>query len=342
MKLAPFDVKRLVSLVRAFKGTRLLVLGDMMLDQFVWGSVRRISPEAPVPVVEVKKETRHLGGAANVAHNLWTLGGAPQVIGVIGDDYMGQLLDQELKRVHARPGLVVDPTRMTTVKTRIVAHNQQVCRTDRENATPLNEPARAAVIAAFDRWVKTADGIIVSDYAKGVIDGVLMRHVSTVAERRGLFFCVDPKVKNFSLYHQATILTPNQLEAETVADLAIEDEASLRTVGERIFAATSCRHLLITRGEAGMSLFQARDHVMHIPAVAREVFDVTGAGDTVISTLAMALARGASLEEAALLSNFAASIVVGKVGTASVTAEELIATVRDHGAALKPRVRRPH
>src|SRR5262249_50054089 len=159
--------------------------------------VSRISPEAPVPVVAVQRETTHMGGAANVAHNVWALGGAPQVIGVVGDDYAGRTLAQELRRLHPRPGLVVDAPRVTTLKTRIIAHHQQVCRADREDTSPLAPSVRAAVMDAFDRAARSADGIIVSDYAKGVIDEVLMAHVIAVAERRRLFVCVDPKVKNF-------------------------------------------------------------------------------------------------------------------------------------------------
>lgn len=311
-----------------------------MLDQFVWGSVRRISPEAPVPVVEVTRETTHLGGAANVAHNLWALGGAPQVIGVVGDDHPGRLLDQELRRLHPEPGLINDEARPTTVKTRIIAHHQQVCRTDRESDVALGDRAGRAVMAAVDRWLADADGIIVSDYAKGVISGPLMQHVMRRARTGGLFVCVDPKVRNFGWYRGATVITPNQHEAEAVAGVAIRDEGSLRAAGKKILLQTGCRYLLITRGEAGMALFLSPSQVIHIPAVAREVFDVTGAGDTVIATLAMGLAHGAAIADAARLSNFAAGIVVGKLGTASVTAEELLAYVRAHAEEITSPKRR--
>jgi D-beta-D-heptose 7-phosphate kinase/D-beta-D-heptose 1-phosphate adenosyltransferase len=325
-----YDKTRLAKIIKNFKGKRILVLGDVMLDQFIWGSVSRISPEAPVPVVEIKKETIHMGGAANVASNIWSLGGSPLVLGVVGDDSEGKRIHKEVKKFCGQNGLIVDKNRSTTVKTRIIAHNQQVCRADREDRSEMAGKITLALIRAFNKLIDSVEGVVVSDYAKGLITKDLMARTLAAATERGIPVCIDPKVRNFSLYKNMTVVTPNQHEAEAVAGIQIVDEATLIEAGRRIVKQAQCQHLLITRGEEGMTLFEASGEIAHIPTVAREVFDVTGAGDTVISTLTLALVSGASIRQAAVISNYAAGIVVGKLGTASTTQEELLEIIQRH------------
>lgn len=323
------DKKRLVQIVRRFGKKRVVVLGDLMLDEFLWGSVSRISPEAPVPVVEVKKETVHLGGAGNVTFNLWSLGAAPVPLGVIGKDEAGVRLLAEFRRLGVDlRGVVQDPARTTSVKTRIIAHHQQVCRADRENRDEISTAVRQKLARLFRQLLNSAQSVVLSDYAKGVLCPALVEELLPMARARRVPVCVDPKVKNFALYRQATVITPNKMEAEQASGVAIEDEGSLVEAGRRIREQAQCDHLLVTRGEEGMSLFASDGRVEHIPTPAVEVFDVTGAGDTVISTLALGLATGATIREAAILANFAAGIVVGKLGTAAATPEELISRIR--------------
>lgn len=328
------DKNRFVRIIRRFKGKRILVVGDVMLDLFVWGSVRRISPEAPVPVVEIKGESSHLGGAANVAFNIWSLTGSPLIVGVVGDDYAGKLIQQEIKKFNNQNGLVVDKQRITTVKTRIVAHHQQICRTDREDMSEISEPTNGLIIRSLNKLVNHVDAIIVSDYAKGVINKTVWSELLMATKKSGVALSVDPKVKNFPLYKEATVITPNQHEAEQVSETQITDESTLIQAGKKILAQAKCQHLLITRGEEGMTLFENSGGIAHIPTVAREVFDVTGAGDTVISALTLSLISGASITEAAVIANHAAGIVVGKLGTASVTPAELINYIEKYGAGL--------
>lgn len=317
-------------IVKAFKGKRILVVGDVMLDQFIWGWVSRISPEAPVPVVEIHKETQHLGGAGNVASNIKALGGVPLLIGVIGRDEAGRQLQRQARRLLGSDDLVVDPARLTTVKTRIIAHNQQVCRADRECRDELSEETTRSLIDRFRSAARRAEAVIVSDYAKGVVTRPLLEEIQAETKRRGVILAIDPKVRNFPLYKGATVITPNQQEAELASGIKIEDEADLRRAGRRLLRMTGSRHLLITRGEQGMTLFEDGRRTIHIRAAAREVFDVTGAGDTVISALTLALVAGAGIREAAVIANHAAGIVVGKIGTAAATPSELLASLNSN------------
>jgi rfaE bifunctional protein kinase chain/domain len=319
----------LIEAVRNFRNKRILVFGDLMLDRFVWGAVSRISPEAPVPVVEIKKESTHLGGAANVASNIRSLGGVPIPLGVIGDDFEGARLREEFRAIQcAVDGLVVDKGRPTSIKTRIIAHHQQVCRTDREDRSPLSPAVQERVIEKFKAALPSADGIIISDYSKGLISRPLLRRALPLAKAAGKIACVDPKMRDFSAYRPATIITPNAAEAESASGIAIAGNRDLRRAGRKILSGSGIKHLLITRGEEGMAVFESATKMTCIPTVAKEVFDVTGAGDTVISTVALSLVSGLSILESAVLSNIAAGIVVGKLGTASVTPEELISGIR--------------
>jgi rfaE bifunctional protein kinase chain/domain len=323
------DPEILIQAVRQFRKKRILVVGDVMLDRFIWGSVSRISPEAPVPVVEIKTETICLGGAANVAANIHSLGGNPIPLGVIGRDLEGDLLRERMKMLGAPlDGVIADPERVTSVKTRILAHHQQVCRTDREDKRPLGSAIESRLAARFRSALRTAHAVVVSDYAKGMISPAFLKRILPCAKAERKIVCIDPKSKNLRAYRPATVITPNVFEAESASGITIANKRDLVRAGKEILAQSGIEHLLVTRGEEGMALFEGNARVTYIPTVAREVFDVTGAGDTVISTLSLGLVSGLSMLQAAVLANIAAGIVVGKLGTASVTPEELIASIR--------------
>jgi D-beta-D-heptose 7-phosphate kinase/D-beta-D-heptose 1-phosphate adenosyltransferase len=315
--------------VRSFQNKRIIVLGDLMLDRFIWGSVSRISPEAPVPVVEIKTESTCLGGAANVASNIRSLGGIPIPLGILGNDFEGKRLREEFRTIGSPTGgLVVDRQRPTSIKTRIIAHHQQVCRTDREDRSPVSPDILARVAEKFDAALPSSNAVIVSDYAKGLISPSLLKRTLPLARSARKIVCVDPKMTNFAVYKPATVITPNILETERASGVTVSGNADLVRAGKKILSESGIEHLLVTRGEEGMALFERGNKVTFIPTVAREVFDVTGAGDTVISTLALSMVSGLSILQAAVLANIAAGIVVGKLGTASVTSDELITAIR--------------
>jgi D-beta-D-heptose 7-phosphate kinase/D-beta-D-heptose 1-phosphate adenosyltransferase len=326
------NVQRAKALIEGFSGRRLVVVGDMMLDRFVWGAVRRISPEAPVPVVEVERESQHLGGAANVVANVVALGGGACPVGVVGDDGNADLLEAELRRAGVdATALVRDASRPTTTKTRVVAHNQQVVRADRERRHAVEAAVEDALAQTFADRLAGADAVVVSDYDKGLLAGGLLARVLEVAAERGVPVCLDPKVRRFPTYRPVTVITPNHYEAEAATGLPAVADDEIEACGRRIQEMLGGPAVLVTRGEAGMTLVDAGGEVTHVPTTAREVYDVTGAGDTVIATLALALAAGASMKEAATLANFAAGVVVGKVGTATATSEEIVAAVLAEG-----------
>ena len=323
------DPEALIQAIQDFRSKRILVLGDMMLDRFIWGSVSRISPEAPVPVVEIKTESTCLGGAANVASNIRSLGGIPVPLGVLGNDFEGDRLREEFRLLGSPiSGLIVDKLRPTSIKTRILAHHQQVCRTDREDRSPLSPVLQSRVASKFKAVLPFVDAVIVSDYAKGLISASLLKQILPFAKSARKIVCIDPKMRKFSFYRPATIITPNTAEAEHASGITIAGTQDLVRAGRKILKESGIEHLLVTRGEEGMALFESNSKITHIPTVAQEVFDVTGAGDTVISTLALSLVSGLSLLAAAVLSNIAAGIVVGKLGTASVSPDELITAIR--------------
>ncbi len=325
--------KRLFNIIDRFAKTRVLVVGDVMVDHYVWGNVSRISPEAPVPVVNVTRESFLLGAAANVVNNIRTLGGSVSLCGVIGHDDAGKQL-QHMLRSSGIPtdGLIVEPDRRTTIKTRVIAHHQQVVRFDRETKEGIGRETHGNILARVSALAEDGlDAIVISDYCKGVVTKDVVRDIVRLARKRGIIVSVDPKIAHFGIYSGVTILTPNTKEASLGARIEIEDDASLLKAGRGLLRRLSCDAVLITRGEQGMSLFQRSGRITHIPTVAREVFDVTGAGDTVISTLTLAMAAGANMIDAAKLSNYAAGIVVGVVGTATVTRDQLKHRIRDHG-----------
>jgi rfaE bifunctional protein kinase chain/domain len=315
-------------LLAAMRGRRVLVVGDVMLDEFLWGRVARISPEAPVPVVEITSQTFHLGGAANVACNVRSLGGQAVVAGVVGRDPAGQRLREALVRSGVEDAMAFDDQgRPTTHKTRIIAHHQQVVRADREETDEIGAALEDALGDAIRRAARGAGAIVLSDYQKGMVTRRLMKKVLDAARREGVPLLIDPKVRHFALYRGAAVVTPNQMEAEQATGVRIRDAAGLHEAGRRILSTLRCRAALITRGEHGMALFEREKKPVEIPTTARQVFDVTGAGDTVIASLALALAAGATLPEAAMLANYAAGVVVGKIGTATVSPEEVLAAI---------------
>ena len=343
-------------------GKRILAIGDVILDHYIWGNVKRISPEAPVPVVEFLSEDFRLGGAANTIANIRSLGGQVDVVSVVGKDENGNKLRRMLEDIGANvDGLVEDQRRPTIIKTRIIARNQQVVRIDREIKDEADDNLKQTMIRAIESFVPFADAIIFSDYDKGVVSRDLFKVTLGRAKEQGKPVVIDPKMQNFWHYKGATIVTPNLKEASAAFGQEITDDDSLLKAGYTLLERLGLEALLITRGDQGMSLFEAAkptSHqpvavatptedirlerrctpaqdknknipvVTHIPAAAREVFDVTGAGDTVVAVFTLALAAGAKMLDAAKIANCAAGIVVGEVGTASVTPEELISTLQ--------------
>lgn len=306
-----------------FANLRLAVIGDSMVDRFLWGQVERISPEAPVPVVRLQKETRKLGGAANVAANIRALGAEVVLFGITGQDeaglWLGELLSQ--RQIDAA-GLVVDANRPTTIKTRIIAHNQQVVRTDREDDRPADDQTIDQLLALL-RSSGPFDGFILSDYGKGVLTDRALERVVAMAQESASPVVVDPKRGDFRQYRGVTSLTPNQKEAEQACALTICGETSLAQAGQILLERTDAQAVLITRGEHGMSLFRREGKPHHLPTEATRVFDVTGAGDTVIAVYTTALAAGADFDLAAFMANHAAGVAVREVGTVAVTAAQL-------------------
>jgi D-beta-D-heptose 7-phosphate kinase/D-beta-D-heptose 1-phosphate adenosyltransferase len=330
------SVEEARALAARFPEREILVVGDVMLDEYVWGEIGRISPEAPVPVVEVVRETLRLGGAANVARNIASLGGRVRLLAVTGKDAFASRLADLLGEHGIGTGeLIEDPARPTTLKSRIMASRQQVVRVDRESCDPLQGVARDALRRRLRELISRVQGIVVSDYGKGVVDLELMEELARDARAKGVFVSVDPKESHFAQYRHVSLVTPNALEASRAAGLPIRDLDSLEAVGRRLLGNLECEGVLITRGPEGMSLFREGLPTTHIPVMAREVYDVTGAGDTVIATFTLARVSGASLEQAAVLSNAAAAVVVGKMGTAAVDRAELESQI----AAGFPRVR---
>jgi rfaE bifunctional protein kinase chain/domain len=317
----PEELKRCVD---RFSEARLIVVGDIIMDEYIWGDVSRISPEAPVPVVDIQEETKMLGGAANVLNNIASLGGKAILCGVIGDDQTGQEIVERMKRQGLRTdGVVTEPHRPTSVKTRVVAHNQQVVRFDRESRKKLDADSIEKILAFIQQMQDGYEAIVVADYGKGVISAELMEGLRGQISRSSAILAVDPKIGNFECYHNVDVITPNHHEAGAFCRMEIVDQESLVRAGNQMLRELDCRYVLITQGKDGMSLFENSGEISHIPTVARKVYDVTGAGDTVISTFCLGLASGLDPKAAALISNYAAGIVVGEVGTSTVNADEL-------------------
>lgn len=317
---------RLRAILDRFAGAHLLVIGDLMLDRFIWGEVERLSPEAPVPVLRVTAEKSSLGGAANVAHNVRTLGGRVTACGIVGKDDAGTRILTALRKIGASTAGVFADGRFETIqKSRIIAspHHQQIVRLDRENRHAISEE----VLARMSRFIRTRaaefDGIVVSDYGKGVIDDRLLKLIAATCARRKVAYVVDPKKENYEFYRSPTLITPNKNEASEASGIPIRDERSLLAAGKKLMRKWRADAVLITRGAEGMTLFRTRAAVRHFPTDSREVFDVTGAGDTVVAVCALALACGAGYAEAAVMANVAAGFVGDEVGTVAVPAEKL-------------------
>lgn len=322
-----------MQILDSFSKLRILVVGDVMLDRYWWGGVTRISPEAPVPVVRLKNTTLAAGGAANVAVNVAGLGATALLVGVVGDDEDAKLFPSILAdaRVSAEH-LIRVTARPTTVKTRIIAHSQQVVRVDQEDSDAISAEAEEKICAKVRALIGDVDAVAVSDYAKGMLTETVLTELFAAAASHGKPVLVDPKGKQYAKYRGATVLTPNRREAAEACNLddtpAVVDEA-----GQRLMTELDLNALLITQGEEGMTLFRRSVDPFHLKAVAREVYDVTGAGDTVIATLTTAIGAGADLAKAAELANVAAGFVVEQVGTSSVTTSDLRAALKANGAA---------
>ncbi len=317
------SMNSLAALVPRFRQAKVLVVGDLMLDEFVWGKVSRISPEAPVPVVWVQSESLMPGGAANVANNIRALGGTVTVVGVVGEDRWGRSLREELTSRRIDAGGVLAAPRPTTVKTRVIAHHQQVVRVDRESGRPLPDALAERLIREVTGRVPSVDAVVIEDYGKGVITRALLEAVIPLARRHRKVITVDPKQEHFDLYRRVTALTPNRLEAGEAVGRDLATDADVEQAGQELVKRLECDGVLVTLGEDGMCLFERGGGETHIPTVAQEVFDVAGAGDTVIAAFTLAMASGASMQQAARIANHAAGIVVGKLGVAVASPEEL-------------------
>ena len=333
-------MKNLREIVRRLHKARVLVIGDLILDEYIWGKVERISPEAPVPVVWANKRTHVPGGAANVANNIRSFGAEVYVAGVTGSDTCSKLLLSELKknRINTR-GIFIEPERYTTVKTRIIAGHQQVVRVDWEHTEPLRQETTRSIFRFIKDNIKDFDAIIIEDYGKGVINAQLLEGVILLAQAHKKIVTVDPKEDHFQYYRQVTSITPNRKELENaVRNLKIKDrknrlkldndklftDKDIDAAGRHVLEYLGLDSLLVTLGEQGMKLFEKKGGLTHIPTVAQEVFDVSGAGDTVIATFTLGLCSGASRLQAAHIANYAAGVVVGKVGTATTGRDELL------------------
>jgi rfaE bifunctional protein kinase chain/domain len=335
----------LKAIIQRFSKANILVVGDLILDEYIWGAVDRISPEAPVPVVWANKRTYVPGGAANVANNIRSLDGQVLLAGVTGNDKNRDILLSELKKRRIiSDGIFVEPKRHTTLKTRIIAGHQQIVRVDWEDTDSLSEGLNQKIINFIKNKIKQIDAIVIEDYGKGVINMHLLEELTSLARSHNKIITVDPKEDHFQYYRQATSITPNRKELENaIRNLKVKDttnrfklssdrlftEKDIDLAAREIMKYLDLESLLVTLGEQGMRIFEKSGHVTHIPTVAQEVFDVSGAGDTVIGAFTLALCAGATLLEAAHIANFAAGIVVGKIGTAVTTRRELLERIRN-------------
>jgi len=319
--------KRALDIIAKFSQAGVLVVGDVMVDHFIWGNVSRISPEAPVPVVDVQKDSILLGGCANVLNNIHAIGGKVYVAGVVGADNIGKKLLAELSdRKIETKGIVVKKDRPTTLKTRIVAHGQQMVRFDKEKREPISQDSINKILEYVKSLRKKIGAVVISDYNKGVVSKELIQGIRKIVDDSDIVICLDPKQNNFSIYKGVHIITPNHYEVQRAVGLEINQNNNIEKLSELLIKKYAFPALLVTRGEEGMSLFENGRKIIHthFPAQAKEVYDVTGAGDTVIGMLALSLAAKANLKEAACLANLAAGVVVEKIGTATVSQKEMI------------------
>ena len=318
------DLRRITEITSGFGDARVLILGDIMLDEYMYGSVDRISPEAPVPVVNISSSKILLGGAANVAANICSLGGEALLLGTVGDDEAAIKISQLLKSEKISDNLLVtDLTRRTTIKTRIIAHSQQIVRADREDRHEVNPDIEKEIFSRFMSVADDIQAVIVSDYGKGVINQSLLEKLMSVCLQKNIFVAVDPKETHFNNYQRVSLITPNHHEAGFAYGRRIHNEKDLLEVGKGLLKRLQAKSILITRGPDGMSLFTEDSEPTHIPTFAKKVYDVTGAGDTVIAVFVAATCAGADLVESAIVANAGAGLTVGEIGTATVTTDDL-------------------
>lgn len=327
-----FGAERLAEILNKFRKIHLLVVGDLMLDRFIWGEVARLSPEAPVPVLRVCSESSRLGGAANVVHNVRSLGAQVTACGVVGADGPGKTLTDDLRRIGASTsGVFADREIHSIQKTRIIARpsHQQIVRLDRENHSAIRDATLKKICRFIVTKASRFDGILVSDYGKGVIHPNLLKCLATLAVNQNVRLVIDPKRENYQRYQRPSLITPNKDEASAASGITIRDDQTLTMAGQRLLQMWRAKAVLITRGPEGMSLFRPRQAAQHFPTQPREIFDVTGAGDTVVAVCALALAAGARYEEAAVLANHAAGLVGDEVGTVAVPLARLNRVIKD-------------
>jgi len=321
--------KRLKEILNSIQNTRILVIGDVMLDRYFWGDSTRISPEAPVPVVKMHKSEVRIGGAANVADNLMVLGAEPELISVIGNDNDGREFLEHAEELGLNTdSIIIDDMRPTTCKTRVMARSQQVCRIDNEIGQDIEGPSLDILLDKLDNITGDVKAVIISDYGKGIITPKIVSHILDICCNIGVFISVDPKENHWDYYAGVNLIKPNHHEVARATHVKVNSRDSLEIAGWKLLEITNAKSALVTTGEKGMSLFIPGQSVKHFSTIAREVYDVTGAGDTVIALSTAALANGASYEEAAILANYAAGIVVGEVGTAAATPEEILARMK--------------
>jgi D-glycero-beta-D-manno-heptose-7-phosphate kinase len=317
-------------IISRLSNAKILVVGDIMLDRFIWGTVSRISPEAPVPVVWAKSESFMPGGASNVANNIRSLGSNVYVCGVIGDDEAGRILVSELlKKGISSEGIVLDKNRPTIHKTRIIAHHQQVVRIDKESDNTIDRYITKTTMSYIESKIRDIDAVIIEDYGKGFITPLLIKQIISIAKRHKKIITVDPKEEHFRIYKGVTAITPNKIEAEKASGIKIKNSETLEIAGAKLLKMLQSEAVLITLGEGGMALFERNRHYLHIPTVAQEVYDVSGAGDTVIGVFTLALASGADMDQAAYMANAAAGVVVGKLGIGVCSANELKSNIKN-------------
>lgn len=310
--------------LKNFSDVKVLIVGDIMLDRYCWGSVNRISPEAPVPIVNLEKTSSVLGGAANVAANVAGLGAEPYLIGVVGQDDEADIIRDALKsNFFLKDSLISSTERQTTIKTRIVAHNQQIVRIDQETKAELSLEEELAIWEKISEKLEQVEIVVVSDYAKGVLTNTLLARLITKCRDLGLLILVDPKGKNFRKYYGATMLTPNRHEIVLACNLDNYNQDLVEDRSSKLLNELGLKYLLVTQGEDGMTLFESNKQILHLPVEPRNVYDVTGAGDTVIACLAVCMGAGANFAEAAQFANRAAGLVIEKIGTTAITLEML-------------------
>lgn len=326
--MVSFTQQRIDELLKNVKTKRIAVVGDVMIDRYVWGNVNRISPEAPVPVVEVESESTRLGGAANVANNITSLGAKTFLVGVVGNDISGKefrsILDQQNT---SSEGIVSDASRPTTVKTRVIAHQQHVVRIDSEEKKDIDASIQEKIFSVLEKNIGSIDGIIIEDYNKGVVVKDLIRRIIELANKHKKIITIDPKFNNFFEYRNVTVFKPNKKETEEALGKKLKIGADVLSAGKILLEKLNAENILLTRSEKGMSLFEKNGDITHIPTNARNVADVSGAGDTVIATLTAMLASGASIKEAAALANYAGGIVCGEVGIVPIDPALLRSTI---------------